>query len=68
VYVAATVAVRCDPGLAACEHRLLGRGKSRRSARCAVMHKLLRRMMGRLRAFYAARDAAGDVVELALAA
>jgi hypothetical protein len=31
---------------------LLGRGKAKLVAIVAVMHKLLRQMMGRLRAFY----------------
>ena len=53
LYVAAVVAVRRDPELAAFRDRLRGRGKPHASALCAVMHKLLRRMMGRLRAFYA---------------
>jgi transposase len=57
LYVAATVAARCDGDLAAFRTRLRGRGHVPLSATCAVMHKLLRRMMGRLRAFYAARDA-----------
>ena len=57
LYVAATVAARYDGDLAAFRARLLGRGHAPLSAACAVMHKLLRRMMGRLRAFYAARDA-----------
>jgi len=54
LYVAATVAVRYDPDLTAFRDRLLGRGHAPQSALCAVMHKLLRRMMGELRAFYAA--------------
>jgi len=53
LYLAATVAVRHDPALAAFHARLVGRGHARRSATCAVMHKLLRRLMGRLRAYYA---------------
>jgi len=56
-YVAATVAVRHDADLAAFRDRLLARGKSKRSATCAAMHKLLRRMMGRLRDVAAAHDA-----------
>lgn len=55
LYVAAVVAVRHDPDLAAFRDRLQARGKAKQSALCAVMHKLLRRMMGRLRAFAAAR-------------
>ena len=53
LYLAATVAVRHDPALAAFRDRLRGRGHAERSATCAAMHKLLRRMMGKLRAFYA---------------
>lgn len=55
--MAATVAIRHDPDLTAFHTRLQQRGKAYRSATCAVMHKLLRRMMGRLRAFYAAQAA-----------
>jgi transposase len=58
LYVAAVVAVRHDPTLAAFRDRLTARGKPKPSALCAAMHKLLRRMMGHLRAFYVARDAA----------
>jgi transposase len=53
LFVAAVVAARHDAELAAFRDRLIGRGHARRSAACAVMHKLLRRMMGRLRAYYA---------------
>jgi transposase len=53
LFVAATAAVRRDPDLAAFYRRLVAHGKPTPSARCAVMHKLLRRMMGKLRAFYA---------------
>ena len=53
LYMAAIVAVKHDPDLAAFRDRLLGRGKAKQSALCAVMHKLLRRMMGEVRAFYA---------------
>lgn len=56
LYIAATVAVRYDPELAAFRDRLRGRGKAPQSALCAVMHKLLRRMMGELRTFYAAQS------------
>jgi transposase len=53
LYLAATVAARHDPELAAFRDRLRARGHAPTSATCAVMHKLLRRLMGRLRAFYA---------------
>lgn len=56
LYVAATVAIRWDDGLAAFRDRLRDRGHAPTSATCAVMHKLLRRMMGKLRAFYATHD------------
>jgi transposase len=55
LYVAATVAVRHDPELAAFHARLRAKGHAAASATCAVMHKLLRRLMGKLRAFYAER-------------
>jgi transposase len=63
LYLAATTALRHDASLRAFYDRLVGRGKHPASARCAVMHKLLRRLMGQLRAFYAARHA--DAVPLA---
>lgn len=49
LYLAALVASRFDPELAAFRQRLLDRGKAARSATCAVAHKLLRRLMGRIR-------------------
>lgn len=55
--MAATVALRHAADLAAFHARLQQRGKAPRSAICAVMHKLLRRMMGRLQAYYAAQAA-----------
>lgn len=58
LYLAATIAIRHDADLATFHARLQDRGKAYRSATCAVMHKLLRRMMGRLRAFYADQAAA----------
>jgi transposase len=57
LYMAATVAIQHDPDLAAFRDRLRGRGKPPQSALCAVMHKLLRRMMGTLCAFYASQSA-----------
>ena len=53
LYMAALVAVARDPSLRAYYDHLVARGKPKPSALCAVMHKLLRRMMGRLRDFYA---------------
>lgn len=49
LYLAAMAAVRWDPEIAAWHHRLLARGKAAKSATCAVAHKLLRRMMGKIR-------------------
>lgn len=49
LYLAALSAIRFDPEIAAWHQRLLERGKATRSATCAVAHKLLRRMMGKLR-------------------
>ena len=57
LWVAATVAVRHDPELAAFRNRLVARGKPPQSATCAAMHKLLRRLMGRLGAYYAEQAA-----------
>lgn len=57
LYMAAIVAVQHNPALAAFRDRLHGRGKRPKSALCAVMHKLLRQMMGELRAYYAAQSA-----------
>ena len=52
MYMAALVAIRHDADLRAYDERLLGRGKAKLVAIVAVMHKLLRQMMGRLKAFY----------------
>lgn len=49
LYLAAMAAVRCDPEIKGWYTRLCDRGKAAQSATCAVAHKLLRRMMGRLR-------------------
>lgn len=54
LYMAALVAIRWDEQIKAYYDRLLGRGKSKKQALVAVMHKLLRHMMGKLNAFYAA--------------
>jgi len=54
LWMAALAAIRWDPSLAAVRARLVARGHAPQSAVCAVMHKLLRRMMGRIRAHYAA--------------
>ena len=55
LYLAATTALRHDASLRAFHDRLVARGKPPASAKCAVMHKLLRRLMGKLRAFRAAQ-------------
>lgn len=49
LYLAAMAAIRWDPEIAACYRALLARGKARKSAVCAMAHKLLRRLMARLR-------------------
>jgi hypothetical protein len=56
LYQAALTAIRFDPELGAWYAQLHARGKSCQSARCAVAHKLLRRLMGRLLAFRAAQQ------------
>lgn len=59
LYMGALGAVRRDPEMRAFYHRLLSRGKRKKQALVAVAHKLLRRMMGRLREYYAGRLAQG---------
>ena len=49
LYLAALSAVRHDPQMAAFHARLLARGKAAKSALCAVAHKLLRQLMGKIR-------------------
>lgn len=56
LYLAAMSAVRCDPELRAWYRALCARGKAPQSALCAVAHKRLRRMMGRLRQARALQD------------
>lgn len=68
LWMAALAAIRWDPSLAAVRDRLVARGHAPKSAVCAVMHKLLRRMMGRLRAHYAALAATPSPAILPLAA
>lgn len=58
LYLAAMCAVRCDPTLAAWYRALCARGKAPQSAMCAVAHKLLRQMMGRLRQAHTAQEPA----------
>jgi transposase len=50
LYLAAMTAIRFDPEIKQWYERLCARGKAAQSATCAVAHKLLRRMMGRIRA------------------
>jgi len=57
LYMAALVAIQRDPDLKTFYDRLCRRGKPKASALCAAMHKLLRRMMGRLRAHHTAQFA-----------
>lgn len=49
LYMAAMSAVQHDAEIAAWHAKLVARGKAHKSATCAVAHKLLRQMMGRLR-------------------
>jgi transposase len=49
LYLAAVTAVRRDPAMAACHAKLLARGKPAKSATCAVAHKVLRQLMGKIR-------------------
>jgi transposase len=58
LYMAALAAITHDGPLAAFYQQLLTRGKRPMVALVAVMHKLLRRMMGRLKTFYRARTEA----------
>ena len=59
LFMGALVAVRHDPEMRAFYERLLSRGKRKKQALVAVAHKLLRRMMGRLRAYYAGQSLQG---------
>lgn len=49
LYLAALSAVRFDPAMAAFHARLLARGKAAKAATCAVAHKILRQLMGKLK-------------------
>ncbi len=60
LYLAAQCAVRRDPVMQAWYEGLCARGKAKQSALCAVAHKLLRQMMGRLKQTRAARVAVID--------
>jgi transposase len=55
LYLAALTAIQHDPEIQGWHTMLRGRGKAPKSATCAVAHKLLRRMMGRLRDHRAAQ-------------
>jgi transposase len=58
LYLAAMCAIRFDPVIRGWYEALVARGKASQSAVCAVAHKLLRQMMGRLRQARAERMAA----------
>lgn len=60
LYLAAQCAVRFDPTLKAWYTALCARGKAPQSAICAVAHKLLRQMMGRLKQARAERVARAE--------
>ena len=49
LYLAALSAVRFDPQMAAFHARLRARGKATKAATCAVAHKILRQLMGKIR-------------------
>ena len=49
LYLAALSAVRYDPAMAAFHARLRARGKAAKAATCAVAHKILRQLMGKLK-------------------
>jgi len=66
LYLAAMSAIRFDPELAAWYQALCARGKAKQSALCAVAHKLLRRMMGRLRQARAERTSATELADSTL--
>ena len=50
--MAAWVAVRHDPEMAAFYHRLLSNHNKKKQALVAVAHKILRQLMGKLKAYY----------------
>lgn len=52
LYLAALVAIRHDPEMKAFYFRLLANHKTKKQALIAVAHKLLRRLMGKLKAYY----------------
>jgi transposase len=67
LYLAAQCAVRCDPVMQRWYQGLRDRGKAPQSALCAVAHKLLRQMMGRLRQARTERAAASAASDPVLA-
>ncbi len=52
LYLAALVAIRHDPEMKTFYLRLLANHKTKKQALIAVAHKLLRRLMGKLKAYY----------------
>ncbi len=52
LYLAALVASRHDPEMKDFYHRLLANHKSKKQALVAVAHKILRQLMGKLKAYY----------------
>jgi hypothetical protein len=56
-------AIRCDPDIRAWCQRLRDRGKAAQSATCAVGPKMLRQLMGKLRAQQ--KEAHGNLMLLA---
>ncbi len=52
LFMAAWVAVRHDPEMAAFYQRLLANHKKKKQALVAVAHKILRQLMGKLKAYY----------------
>jgi transposase len=49
LFMAALAAIRFDPAMAAWHQQLRARGKAAKSAICAVAHKVLRQLMGKIR-------------------
>jgi transposase len=62
LYLAALVAIRHDPTLKAWYQQRLDRGMAKQAAVCAVMHKLLRQMMGRIKAARAEASASAPLL------
>lgn len=60
LYLAAMSAIRFDPVMKTWYEALCARGKPAKSALCAVAHKLLRQMMGRLKQARTERTAAAQ--------